>query len=1329
MKKQKPNTDQLLWKKLIVYFSILAVALLFANTAKAQDPPQYGTPFTGVPDIRDVNLYQVHNRPYSAAGNFAGIIARLDSIKALGTNVVYVMPIYPHGTDSRSSASPYSIKGFDSVATEYGTLTDFRNLVAGCHTRGMAVILDFAVNGTSWDHPWITQNPSWYVQSGGVIQQLANFSDVAALDFTNTAMRAAMVQSMRYWIFAANIDGFRCDFANNPPIDFWTNTIANLRGITTHNLIMLAEGDRQANYQAGFDYDFGDDFYYDALTQIVSGASVSTIQTTTNTEYTDATGSQQMARYTSNHDIETTTTAIQEFGGHNGVIANYLVCAYMRGVPFLTSGQEVDFNQTIPWPYTTVKINWSANLGASADFKKVNNYRTSSEAVRRGVMANFSDNNTCAFTKTSQTTSEKVVVMVNMRNSAQNYVIPAAIAGNYKDAYTGASVTLTSGATQSLTAFQYIVLTNQNVATVAVTGVSVSPTTASIAAGLTQQLTAAVAPSNASNQNVTWSSSNTAVATVNAAGLVTAVAAGTATITVTTQDGAKTATCAVTVTAASHFAVNFYRPSTWGTGIDIYWWSALPAGVLADGTWPGVAMTNSGNNWYSYTFTNVTSTNVIFDDGSNQTANLNRGSNGWYYNGNWYNTQPVPVTGVTVSPTSASLAVNATQQLTATLVPSNATVTGVTWASSNTAVATVSTSGLVTAVAAGTATITATTNDNSFTATSAITVNTTNAPVTGVTMNPTTASVSVGGTQQLTATVAPGNATNKTVSWSSSNTAIATVNTSGLVTAVAAGTATITVTTQDGSKTATCAVTVTTVAVTGVTMSPTSTSLSVGATQQLTATIAPSNATNKAVTWSSSNTAIATVSTAGLVTAVAAGTATITVKTTDGAKTATCAVTVTATSGFTVYFYRPSTWGTGIKIYWWSALPAGNLADGTWPGVNMTNTSGNWYSYTFTNITSTNLIFNDGSNQTANLNRGSNGWYYNGNWYNTQPVPVTGVTVSPTTATVASRATTQLTATLAPTNATVTGVSWSSNNTAVATVNATGLVTAVAAGTATITVTTTDNSFTANCTVTVTASGSTTYYNILNRWQPNTYLYDAGNGQVKYGTSPSGNNNYLWEQVTGPAGDIYLVNRGTGNMMDVEDQNGSIEANTGNSTWYSAMWSVVSTGDGWNYVENRWQTADWINIQSLAGYAQYSGASSGFYSAEWQFVNPTVVNNDAYIAGISGETNPAELNGLSGGPASAEPYVHAALSPNGDGINDVLTIDNISRYPENKITVMNARGVTVFETANYDNLSKTFDGHSSLNGAMMPQGTYFYLLEYKAGSTIKYKKGYIILKY
>jgi uncharacterized protein YjdB len=172
-----------------------------------------------------------------------------------------------------------------------------------------------------------------------------------------------------------------------------------------------------------------------------------------------------------------------------------------------------------------------------------------------------------------------------------------------------------------------------------VTGVTVAPATVSVNIGLTTQLIATVAPANATNQSVTWSSNNTSVATVNATGLVSAGTEGVATITVTTQDGLKTATCVVTVT------------------------------------------------------------------------NIN-----------------VPVTGVTVTPTTASVNVGATTQLTATIAPANATNKTINWSSNNTAIATVSTTGLVTGIAEGNAIITATTQDGLKTATCAVTVNTITIP-------------------------------------------------------------------------------------------------------------------------------------------------------------------------------------------------------------------------------------------------------------------------------------------------------------------------------------------------------------------------------------------------------------------------------------------------------------------------------------------------------------------------------------------------------------------------------------------------------------------------
>lgn len=897
MQKTKIMKNKITTKVFHFTKTIVCFLLLFASSVYAQDPAQYGTPYTGVPDPRDANIYQVHIRPHSASGTLAAVTSDLDRIKSLGINVLYLMPIYPYGTDSRSSNSPYCIKDYKSVGSEYGTLTDMRNLVDAAHAKGMAVMLDIAVNGTSWDHPWTVSHPEYYQRTGTTINQLANFSDIAALDLNNTALRAAMKDAMRYWIFAANIDGYRCDFANNPPIDFWTEIISNLRGITSHNLLMLAEGDRLQNFQAGFDMNFGDKWFYDALKNVAGGGPVSTrFQTTNDMEYTYATGSQQEVRWTANHDSENNsdTAPFTVFKSNAGVVANFLVSGYMKGVPFLTSGQEVAFNQVIPWPYTTVKINWS-NTAATPEFAKILNFRNSSAAIRRGTMTPYASDDICAFTKTLGT--EKVIVMTNLRNASKTFVIPAALAGTYKDAYTGATVTLVSGATQSFNAFQYIVLTNTNVATVAVTGVSVSPTTATVGLGSTQQLIATLAPANATNQNVTWTSSNTAVATVNAtglvnaitagtttitvktvdgnktatsaitvaaipvasvsvspttanlyagntqqlsatiapanatnkavtwsssntavatvnsSGLVTAVSTGTANITVTTQDGSKTAIAAITVNPNTNFTVYFYKPSTWGTGIKIYYWSALPTGILADASWPGVNMTDAGNGWYSYTFTNVTSTNLIFNDGTSQSADLSRNKTGWYMNATWYDSNPgtvVAVTGVTLSPTTASLLVGATQQLTPTVAPATATNKTVTYSSGNTAVATVNASGLITAVAAGAATITVTTQDGAKTATCAITVTASNVAVTSVSLSPTTASLSVGGTQQLTPTILPANATNKTVTYSSSNAAIATVNTSGLITAVANGSATITVTTVDGSKTSTASITVST---------------------------------------------------------------------------------------------------------------------------------------------------------------------------------------------------------------------------------------------------------------------------------------------------------------------------------------------------------------------------------------------------------------------------------------------------------------------------------------------------------------------------------------
>lgn len=420
-------------------------------------PAQYGTPFTGVPDPRDVTIYQVNIRAFSPAHNLQGVTGRLDSIKALGVNVIYLMPVYPVGV-YKAINSPYCIRSLDSVGTEFGSLTDLRNLVDGAHNRNMAVIMDWVVNQTSWDHPWITEHPSWYVQNGsGVIQQLSGYSDVAALNFSNDSMRSAMIFAMKSWVYRANIDGFRCDYADNPPIDFWQQTIDTLRNIGTHTLLLLAEGTRSANYGAGFDYNFGFTFYGD-LQPVINGSAVTLFDNANTSEFVGGTVSQQIVRYLTNHDVDGSDgSPVNRLGGIPGSTAAFVVVAYMKGVPFVYNGTEEAFPTSITFPFTSVTINWGINPAVTAVYKQIIAFRDSSTAVRRGTLLSYDNNDICAFTRTAGDST--VFVLVNLRNTTINYPVPAILQqSTWTDVFAGTPVTV--GIQVSLAPYQYMVLRN-----------------------------------------------------------------------------------------------------------------------------------------------------------------------------------------------------------------------------------------------------------------------------------------------------------------------------------------------------------------------------------------------------------------------------------------------------------------------------------------------------------------------------------------------------------------------------------------------------------------------------------------------------------------------------------------------------------------------------------------------------------------------------------------------------------------------------------------------------------------------------------------------------
>ena len=573
------------------------------------------------------------------------------------------------------------------------------------------------------------------------------------------------------------------------------------------------------------------------------------------------------------------------------------------------------------------------------------------------------------------------------------------------------------------------------VSTVPVTGVSLSQTELSLEKGKTATLTATVAPSDATNQKVTWNSNNTEVATVED-GTVTAVAGGKATITVTTEDGGHTATCEVSVTVpATGVSLSQTELSLAKGG------TATITATVAPSDATNQSVTWSSNNTEVATVEDGTVTAVVGGKAT-ITATTEDGS----HTATCEVTVTIPVTGVSLSQTELSLSKGGTATITATVAPSDATNQNVTWSSDNTEVATVE-DGTVTAVSGGKATITVTTEDGSHTATCEVTVT---IPVTGVSLSQTELSLSKGGTATITATVAPPDATNQNVTWSSNNTEVATVE-NGTVTAVSEGNATITVTTEDGSHTATCEVTVT-FPVTGVSLSQTELSLSKGGTATLTATVAPSDATNKNVTWSSNNTEVATVED-GTVTAVSGGKATITVTTEDGGHTATCSVIVKLPDGSDPVDV------TGVKLFP-ATLPlklgtSHTLITSVEP-TNATNKAVTWSSSneavatvsdkglveakTVGTATITVTTKDGGHTATCEVS------------VTAEDIVLTGITISPSETTLEVDKETTLSLTFVPVTATHKDVKWSSSDPTIATVDEHGKVKGIAEGKVTITV-------------------------------------------------------------------------------------------------------------------------------------------------------------------------------------------------------------------------------------------------------------------------------------
>lgn len=453
-----------------IFIAFLLLASISCNKEKENpnppDPPvedslyqQYGTPFTGIPETEDIVMYEVNLRAFSSSGDLQGVTDRLDELADLKVNVIWLMPIHPVG-QINSVNSPYSVKDYKAVGPEYGTLNDLRELTDEAHSRGMAVIMDWVANHTAWDNAWIS-NKSWYTQdgNGNIIHPAGtNWLDVADLNFSNQKMRDAMIDAMKFWAYEANIDGFRCDYADGVPYDFWKQAIDSIRSIEGRDFIWFAEGARNDHFAAGFDLSFGWQFY-GAIKEVFNGQPVSRIFTAHTNEYASAPAGKHWVRFTTNHDESAwDATPISLFNGIDGALAASVVGIFTGGVPLIYGSQEVGTLSNIPF-FSNSTINWVSNPEMLLTYEKMLQFYASSATARKGVNKIYQHSDVACFKK--ELNGDEVVIMVNLRNLSVSYTIPAELRSTqWLEVINESNITL--GTQMTLEPYQFLLMRKQS---------------------------------------------------------------------------------------------------------------------------------------------------------------------------------------------------------------------------------------------------------------------------------------------------------------------------------------------------------------------------------------------------------------------------------------------------------------------------------------------------------------------------------------------------------------------------------------------------------------------------------------------------------------------------------------------------------------------------------------------------------------------------------------------------------------------------------------------------------------------------------------------------
>lgn len=378
--------------------------------------------------VRDAVIYQIWQRAYSQKGDFNSITVDLDRIKALGVDVLWLMPVHPIGQLKKkgSIGSPYAVRDYYGVNPDYGTPADLKRLVAEAHKRDLKVIIDVVLNHTAWDNKLITEHPEFYKkdEKGEIVPPVPDWADVAGLDYSKPELRKYIIENLKSWIRDYDLDGFRCDVALFIPTDFWDEARAEVDKIKP-NTIWLAEAEKPDLLVKAFDVDYAWSMH-GTLTEVMQGTKPASALRKVWEEQaaTFPRGSIRM-RFSDNHDER---RAIARFG-EKGALAAQALMFTLDGVPLVYNGMEAgDTTESgAPALFERLPIFWQIaerRPEFPRFYRSMIALRKSSVALRRGDLkwiGSGHDDSVISFTR--QYGDERILVVINLSNRPVNAIL------------------------------------------------------------------------------------------------------------------------------------------------------------------------------------------------------------------------------------------------------------------------------------------------------------------------------------------------------------------------------------------------------------------------------------------------------------------------------------------------------------------------------------------------------------------------------------------------------------------------------------------------------------------------------------------------------------------------------------------------------------------------------------------------------------------------------------------------------------------------------------------------------------------------------------------